>query len=91
MSHLLYSKRIYWDGQKGGVTSGNVYRNLTQRPLFREVAEIDYAPEVGCMQLRPNKDKMREMTRVEIRTAERYLAAVLAGLPTRDLPFEEND
>jgi hypothetical protein len=85
MSRHLYDTRVFWDGRKGGVSIAGVYRNLTAPPIFRGVEEIDYAPAVGCKQLRPQAGKMREMWGPEIEATEKYLQAVLYGGPVVSL------
>lgn len=81
MSHLLYSKRVFWNGRKGGVSIAGTYRNITAPPVFRGIDEIDYAPETGCMQLRPSGSRMREMRSAEIAVTEAYLNAIQYGGP----------
>jgi hypothetical protein len=91
MSHLLYSKRVFWNGRKGGISIGGLYRNVTAPPVFRCIDEIDYAPEVGCAQVRPEDGQMREMWPVEIQAAEAYLNSVQFGGPVfalRDLSID---
>jgi hypothetical protein len=79
VSHRLYSRRVFWNGRTGGITIGGLYRNITSAPVFRDIEEIDYAPESGCMQLRPTGGKMREMKDVEIAIVEAYINAVSHG------------
>lgn len=81
VSHLLYTRRVFWDGRKGCITVGGVYRNVTTAPVFLGIDEIDYAPEVGCMQLRPENGQMREMWTSEVAAVEKYLESVQMGGP----------
>lgn len=94
MSHRLYSHRVFWDGRHGCVVVHGVYRNLTTAPVFRGIEEIDYAPESGCMQLRPEFGKMRDMRPAEIEMTEAYMRAVQFGAPhvlLKDLPSDGSE
>ena len=91
MSHLLYAKRVFWDGRHGGISIGGLYRDVTAPPVFRGINEIDYAPEMGCAQLRPKDGRMREMWPVEIEATEAYLNSLQFGGPVwalRDLSLD---
>lgn len=79
VSHQLYSKRVYWNGRNGGITIGGLYRNITSAPVFMGIEEIDYAPEAGCRQLRPERSRMRDMTAEEIAIVEAYINSVQYG------------
>lgn len=94
MSHRLYSRRVYWNGRNGCVIIDNVYRNITSVPVFKGIEEIDYSPESGCRQLRPQFGRMRDMKEAEIEATEAYLRAVQFGAPhvlLKELPGDGGD
>ena len=82
MSIALYRIRLYWDGQRGAMRSGDDTRILIERPMLHGAAnaarleEIDYAPEVDVAQVREREGDWRQMTADEVAAAEALLAAL---------------
>lgn len=88
MSSDLYSTRIYWQlGRDGYIKLHGVGfviggRKLHIPGLPKDITHIDYAPEVGCAQLRERCDRLRELSQQagEVRKLDRWLKRVHAWL-----------
>jgi hypothetical protein len=59
--------RLRWDGKTTFIRHSGIELVLPFRPpIFgKEVAEIDYAPTLGTMQLRESAERWRDMTGAE--------------------------
>lgn len=75
MSHALYSTRLYWAGGRGIAKLRGLQVQLSAAPVLpgSSILMIDYAPEVGCVEILRYGEARREMTREEIRSADLLL------------------
>ncbi len=79
MSDSLYRTRLRWAGGKGIAMLHGVRVPLAAPPVLcgKAVAEIDYTPEVRCLEIRRTPaSPMSEMTGDEIADADALLRAI---------------
>lgn len=75
MSHALYSTRLWWAGGRGIAKLRGRLVELSAPPVLAgpSILMIDYAPEVGCVEILRYGEARREMTRDEISAADALL------------------
>lgn len=78
MSHALYSTRLWWAGGRGIAKLHGRMVELSAAPVLAgpSILMIDYAPEVGCVEILRYGEARREMTQAEIRSADLLLVAL---------------
>ena len=79
MSDDLYSTRLRWSNGRGVAMLHRHSVPLTEPPVLggEPVYELDYTPEVGCIEIRRHAwDTPGEMTEAEVAEADAMLRCV---------------
>lgn len=83
---LLYTRtRLWFDGRRGQAQHDGVERIITRSPKVpRAVAELDYCPELGEYEIRPNAwDRKRDMEPPEVEAVVAWLTRFAAAVKRR--------